>query len=185
MEENKKDKELRFLYKITTDDIERARTRQWSVIYFSLLVLVGIMVYYKLVEIRFAYFYWFQRPFLAILAAFVSMLGMYLLMDLQRILYVFRKRLTAITSRFEPDFQDIMEISPIAAGKESFRYWRHFWRPMLPFIILLMAGMLCVTLVVLYFHPMIILAGILIVNIPFLIWLYISNKKKLQKVDSN
>jgi hypothetical protein len=182
MEEGKKDRELRFLYKITADDIERTKGRQWSAVCFSLLIFAGIIGFYKLMEIRFAYFYWFQRPFMVSLGVLVNLIGLYLLMDTQRSLYVLRERLAVITNKFEQDIRDVLEISPVETGK-TYSYLRHFWFPMLPFVILIMSGFLCVALMLINFHPMAILAGVLIVNISFLIYLYASNKRKLQKAN--
>jgi len=156
----KNNAELRLLYQICIDDIEHTKSRQWATIFYVLLALAATVGFYNLTRTQFNYLCWNQKFLLLIPAFFISLLGMWILMDAQKSLCVYRMRILAIMKKFGKDAQGILEIPNVSLEQNIYRllggkegdypsFDRYFWFMVFPFILLMMTGLFFVALLLL------------------------------------
>ena len=139
--QEKENEELRLLYQITIGDIENAKRRQWSIVYYILLSFAALIGFYSVTKANFIYDCWYQKLCLLLPTLFVNFFGIYLLMDFQKNMCKYRMRLCEIGEEFEPRARKVLKISV-----QSCRLWRY--QCILSFI-LSMTGVVFLSLILL------------------------------------
>jgi len=140
--------DLRMLYQTSVDDIKYAKSRQWATTYYVLLTFAAIIGFYTLIKPECAHACWIQYltySLLVLLPAFaINVLGMYHVMDTQKYLCLYRMRLTAISEAFEKIAKSVFDIrfEEEREQKHYYGYDRFFISLVLPFIILMLMGVL-------------------------------------------
>ena len=134
--------ELRLIYQICVNDIENIKRRQWSAVYYIFLSFAAIIGLYHLTKDSLGCVSLYQRPFLYIPGLGINFLGIWILMDIQKRLFLYRKRTEAIEKTFSSVAQEIYKINDQSYEKTDSAEFIdfYFWSLILPFIILMMIG---------------------------------------------
>ena len=174
--------QLRLLYQIYTDNIENAKRRQWSTVYYVLLSYAAIIGFYHLTRSEFHYTCWSQKALILIPALFVNVLGMGILVDIQKCLCQYRMHLRAIETTFIGRAEKILEMS---SKQERPKISDYFWTLVFPFILLMTIGSLYVTCLLFYDKQTLTLIRIiwviLVINGIFFVSFYRFNSSKVEE----
>ena len=133
--------QLRLLYQVYTDAIERAKHRQWATPYYTLLGYAAIIGFYHLTKSEFLYVCWKQKSLLLVPAFLLSILGTWILIDIQKCLCTYRLRNREIEKTFTKRAQTIVSRDV----KKVSMYERYFLALIIPFIFLMIVGLIYVT----------------------------------------
>ena len=128
--------ELRMLYQITIDDIRYAKRQQWAITYYGLLLITGILGFYKLIQSSKTNIACFEKGILFALAVLIALMGTWILCTFQKSLCEYRERLVRIINKkenFSKKFKDAL--GDISRDYTSFYYY--FGSIVFPFILIL------------------------------------------------
>ena len=143
MNDDKKDEELRLLYRLTVDDIRYAKRLQWNLVYYCLLLLGGILGIYKYIssslEVSLV-----TKIILLVFSILVSLLGSIYIGDAQNSLVKYRERLIGIRSYFSTEVEKILGPPP----KSYTTFWRNFGIYIIPFWLIIIVACFLVNLAI-------------------------------------
>jgi hypothetical protein len=137
----KEAQELQLLYDLSARDIENAKRRQWSMVYYALLSFAAIVILYDIITDEYDYIptLTWLKYFLLITAWLINLLSMWHIMDTHRCMCEYRMRLNEINDELEETTQDILNME-----KHYPRLWRYFVSFTVPFFSLLTIGLFLV-----------------------------------------
>ena len=136
----KEEAEIRTLLSIIVDDIRYAKNRQWSTTYYVLLTHAALIGFSNLIENNLL----IAQVIIIIPAIWISYIGISNLLDTHMRLSIYRIRLTKIQDYLSEEPKRIINIRPEKDEKKYTDYGRYFKELTMPFIIVLLFGLLFV-----------------------------------------